>query len=182
MSFFAKPITNKVPYGQPLSLFEVYRLIITPQYQTQTEALRAIGDKDRQREFKGANLDYVTPSGVFSYCSDSKLLQHSGLLCMDLDELGDRLEELFELLLADPLFETLLLFRSPRGNGLKWWIAIDLTRCDHRTWFTAVRNYLMATYHLTDEQVDKHCGNVSRACFLSYDPQAYLKTEFIEYF
>ena len=182
MSFFSKPITNKRPSGQPLSLFQVYRYIITRRYMPETEQLRAIADDDKARDFKGAKLDYVTPSGIFSYCSDNSLVRHSGVLCMDLDHLDNRAEDLFQLLIHEPMFQTLLLFRSPRGNGLKWFIHIDLSRCDHRTWFTAVRNYLMYTYHLEDKQVDKACGNPSRACYLCYDPEAYILPSLIEYF
>ena len=68
----------------------------------------------------------------------------------------------------------LLLFRSPSGKGLKWFIAIDIDKCDHGTWFDGVRNYLMATYGLTGKQVDPQCKNVSRACFMSYDPDAFI--------
>jgi hypothetical protein len=85
-------------------------------------------------------------------------------------------------LIADPFFETLLLFRSPSGDGLNWLIAIDLSKCDHRTWFTAIRNYLMATYQLSDKQADKSCINVSKACYLCYDPEAYIMPELIEYY
>ncbi len=182
MSFFSKPITNKRPCGQPLSLFQVYWCIITRRYMSETEQLRTITDDDKARDFKGQHLDYVTPSGVFSYCSDNSLVKHSGVLCMDLDYLGNRVEELFQLLIHDPMFQTLLLFRSPRGFGLKWFIHIDLTRCDHRTWFQAIRNYLMHTYHLDDKQVDKACGNPSRACYLCHDSKAYLPLSLIEYF
>ena len=182
MSFFTKPITNKRPNGQPLSLFQIYRYIITRRYMPETEQLRSITDDEKAREFKGQNLDYVTPSGIFSYCSDNSLVRHSGVLCIDLDYLGDEVERLFQLLIHEAMFETLLLFGSPRGAGLKWFIHIDLVRCDHRTWFTAVRNYLMHTYHLEDKQVDKACGNPSRACFLCHDPNAYLLTDLIEYF
>ena len=182
MSFFSKPITNKRPCGQPLSLFQVYRYIITRRYMSETEQLRTITDEDKARDFKGQHFDYVTPSGVFSYCSDSSLVKHSGVICMDLDYLGNRVEELFQLLIHDPMFQTLLLFRSPRGFGLKWFIHIDLSRCDHRTWFQAIRNYLMHTYHLEDKQVDKACGNPSRACYLCYDPKAYIPLSLIEYF
>lgn len=182
MSFFTKPITNKYPSGQPLSLFQVYRYIITRRYMRETEQLRAIADDNEARDYKGLHLDYITPSGIFSYCSDTSLIKHSGVLCMDLDHLDNRVEDLFQLLVHEPMFQTLLLFRSPRGFGLKWFIHIDLSRCDHRTWFTAVRNYLMHTYHLEDKQVDKACGNPSRACYLCYDPDAYLLPSLIEFF
>ena len=175
MSFFSKPITNKRPTGQPVTLFMVYQMVRTNRYRLVTQQLRAITDK-------GANLDYVTPAGVFAYCNDQSQISSSGVLCIDLDELDERVDELSGLLMADPLFDTLLLFRSPRGNGLKWFVAIDLARCDYRTWYQAVRNYLMATYHLSDKQVDAACANPSRACYLCYDPDAYLKTELIEFF
>ena len=182
MSFFTKPITNKYPSGQLLSLFLVYRYIITRRYMPEIEQLRAIADDNEARDYKGLHLDYITPSGIFSYCSDTSLIKHSGVLCMDLDHLDNRVEDLFQLLVHEPMFQTLLLFRSPRGFGLKWFIHIDLSRCDHRTWFTAVRNYLMHTYHLEDKQVDKACGNPSRACYLCYDPDAYLLPSLIEFF
>ena len=180
MSFFKKPITNKKP-ERTVTLFQVYQAIRSDYYKAVTEELRGLSDKGKLREFKSKNLDYVTPSGVFSYCSDDSLVRHSGLLCMDLDDLED-VEDVKQKLLNDKGFDTLLLFRSPRGCGLKWMIAIDLDKLDHRLWFTAVRNYLMATYGLTDKQVDKSCVNVSKACFLSYDPDVYIKTELIKYF
>lgn len=182
MSFFTAPITNKWPSGEPLSLFAVYCLIRQGRYMDVTRRLRLIADHDEQRRFKGLYLDYFTPSGVFSYCNDQSLLRHSQVLCMDLDDLGGRVEELFLLLQDDPYFDTLLLFRSPTGRGLKWLVHIDLARCDHRTWFAAVRNYLMAAYHLTERQVDPQCANPSRACYLCHDEEAYLKTELIEIF
>ena len=38
----------------------------------------------------------------------------------------------------------------------------------------------MKTYRLDEKQVDPLCSNKSRACYLGYDPQAYLMTELIE--
>jgi hypothetical protein len=181
MSFFRKPITNKWPAGV-VTLFQVYQYVRGRQALPETEHLRTLASHEEARQFKSQNFDYVTPCGTFSYCNDQSLKEHSQLLCMDLDDLNERVEEMFQLLLKDPMFETLLLFRSPSGLGLKWFIRIDLARCDHRTWFTAVRNYLMATYHLSEKQVDAQCINVSRACFLGHDENAYLKPELIEYF
>ncbi len=182
MSFFRKPITNKWPTGKPVSLFQVYYYVRSREAMAATEELRKIANHEEARQYKGANFDYVTPSGVFTYCSDSSLVKHSGVLCMDLDYLGNRVEELFQKLVDEKTFKTLLLFRSPSGQGLKWFVHIDLARCDHRTWFTAVRHYMLMTYNLEDKQVDPLCANPSRACYLGYDPEAYLLTELIEFF
>lgn len=200
MSFFRKPITNHRPCGE-VTLFWLYQYMRSPEARPETEALRAIACeqglaadavKEKQRQYKGQHLDWVTPSGVFAYANDASIVEHSHMLCIDLDDIclpqnfrlegDDSVDELKNRLIDDPLFNTLMAFRSPRGNGLKWLIEIDLTKCDHRSWFTGVRNYLMATYHLTDEQVDKHCGNPSRACYLTHDPDVYLRTDLIENF
>ena len=174
MSFFRRPITNKKPESVPLSLLMVYNYIISEIAKVQTEQLRKITNHAEARQYKSRNFDHVTPGGVFEYAADEKLVEPSWVLCLDLDSLGKRVEELFEALKNDPMFLTLLLFRSPSGYGLKWFIAIDLDICDYKKWYEAVRNYLLETYHLEDNQVDKHCGNVSRACYLGYDPAAYI--------
>lgn len=179
MSFFRRPITNKRPEAEPLTLAQVYEYVSGLTAMPETVHLRNLQNRDEARLYKQNNFSYVTPSGVFSYCADQNLVEHSQVLCMDLDDVGSRIEELFTALLADPMFETLLLFRSPSGQGLKWFVHIDLARCDHRTWFRAVRNYLMATYRLSEKQVDGQCANPSRACFLGHDPEAYLNQKLI---
>jgi hypothetical protein len=153
MSFFPKPIKNKEP-KRTVNLFLVYQLIRSDYYKAVMELLRAISDKKEQNKFKGKYLDYITPSGIFTYDNDASLVKHSNILCVDLDDLTD-VEQIKQSLINDENFETLLAFRSPCGYGLKWFIAIDLNICDHKSWYTAVRNYLMTTYGLSDHQVDK---------------------------
>ena len=180
MSLFRPPISNKLPLCE-ITLFQVYQYIVGPEAKSRTFCLRSITDKKEQKSFKVRQLDYITPSGTFTYCKDEGLKEHSGIICMDLDDIED-VEVLFQKLLSDPYFETLLLFRSPRGCGLKWFVPIDLSKCDHKTWFNAIRNYLMKTYGLSEKQVDPACANVSRACWLCHDANAYLKTELYEYY
>lgn len=179
MSYFNPPITNKVP-SRVVTLVEVAKTIRSAILGVQTQQLRAIKDKAEARLYKGLNLPYVTPSGVFSYCSDACLVNHSGLLCIDLDGVED-VDGLKQRLIADGHFCTVLAFRSPSGNGLKWFIVIALTTADHKTWFHAIRNYLLANYDsLTPKMVDSQCQNVSRACFLCYDPLVYVNTDVTE--
>lgn len=172
MSYFNAPITNKVPLTT-LSLVEVAAIIKSHELEPQTLKLRAITDHEEARFWKGWNFPYVTPVGVFSYCSDASLVKPSGVLCMDLDHVED-VDGLKQKLIADRLFKTLMVFRSPSGDGLKWFIEIDLTKCNHRQWFDAVRNYLMSIYGLSQKQADPSVRNESRACFLCYDPEVYV--------
>lgn len=167
-SFFRAPITNKKP-SQVMTLRDAYLYITGMSARQQTHQLREITDHEEARRFK-SRFDYVTFSGTFSYCSDVSLVCHSGLLCLDFDHVGD-VRVVKETLLADPFFPPLLLFTSPSGDGVKDVVEIDLSRCDHRLWFCAVKNYMMATYGL---EADEKCVNVSRPCYLPYDADAYV--------
>lgn len=171
-SFFKAPISNKVP-SRTVTLLEVAKAVKSTWLEPQTTALRLINDEAEARRYKGRNFPYITPAGTFSYCNDQSLIRHSGALCMDLDHLGDVMD-LKQQLINNSLFETLMAFRSPSGDGLKWFLRIDLTKCSHRQWFDAVRNYLMSMYGLSAKQADPSVRNESRACFLCYDPEIYV--------
>lgn len=116
--------------------------------------------------------DHPAKPTVYGWVYD-KLIKHSGLLCLDFDHV-QRLEDLFLALKNDPQLKTRLLFRSPSGDGLKWIIEIDLTKCDHAQWFRAVANNVFKTYHVPVDQSGK---DICRACFLPWDPKAYLNDE-----
>lgn len=160
---------------------------------SRTNTLRCITDEEGQRQFKGKNFDYVTPGGTFSYCDDNSLVEVSNMVCIDLDHLDDDSEkmlrkispkEMKQLLLQDPYFgdKTLLMYTSPRGHGIKWLVEVDMDQCDYKTWFNALRNYLMTTYGLGEKQVDSTVAHVSHGCFVSYDPEAYLRADQYEFF
>ena len=204
MSFFKAPIWNKQPL-KVVSLFGVWLTVTMKWMQlgvdpdrdvslsNKTERLRSLVGDDTQRQFKGKSFDYVTPAGTFVYCDDKSLVEASKVLCIDLDHLDDDSEamkwkvspeEMKHLLLKDPYWgeKVLLMFTSPRGHGLKVFVEIDLDKCDYATWFNAIRNYLMKTYGLGEKQVDSSVANISHACFISYDPNAYLRADLYEIF
>lgn len=170
-SFYLAPATQ-VRYYKEATVVDVYRCLTDPKVaKRQTETLRSLTDKEQRAAFKRTNFHYCTFSGTFgTERKNDKMQRHSSLICFDFDHLDD-LAAVKSLLLADPQFETLLLFTSPSGNGLKWVISIDLSRASHEQWFQAVANYLMQTYQL---QADPACRNVARACFIPYDPEAYI--------
>ena len=168
-SFFKAPVRNVFP-AETLRLHQVFELITSDKYKKITEDLRAITDVKEARKFKANRFDYVTFSGVFEKRNDSNLLHHSNLLTIDFDHL-DKLQELKTQLLNDEYFETEMLFTSPSGDGLKWIIRIDILEVSHSEYFIAVANYIKQTYNI---EVDQSGKDVSRACFLPYDPTAFL--------
>ena len=67
--------------------------------------------------------------------------------------------------------------RSPSGDGLKWIIPIDLAEYTHGDYFQAVAAYILQRYSV---QIDKSGRDVSRACFLPYDPNAFINPELLK--
>ena len=168
-SFFPAPIKNTIPVLK-MTLADAYEYITGPTAVSRTRELRSKTNIKEARKFKSEKFDYCTFSGLFSKRSDQALVQHSGLLCLDFDHLKN-LEEVRQWLLNDDYFETQLLFISPSGDGLKWIINIDISQTTHADYFRAVANYLKQTYNI---DVDQSGKDVSRACFLPYDPDCYI--------
>ena len=179
-SIFRRPITNKHPY-QVVNLIDVFNYIISDFAKDRTNELRTIKDDRYRRQYKANKFDYCTFSGIFSVRTDKAIIQHSGLICLDFDHLKD-VEAIFEALKEDTYFETLLLFRSPSGDGLKWIISFHdsyfrygkdgESYSDYQVrFFAGLYNYIFNHY---DVEVDRSCRNLSRACFLPHDPAAYL--------
>ncbi|WP_370227953.1 BT4734/BF3469 family protein [Mesoflavibacter sp.] len=168
-SFFKAPVRNVFP-AETLRLHQIFALITSDKYKRITEELRAITNVKEARKFKANRFDYVTLSGIFEKRGDKNLLKHSNLLTIDFDHL-ENLQELRTQLLNDEYFETEMLFISPSGDGLKWIIRIDISEVSHSEYFTAVANYIKHNYNI---EVDQSGKDVSRACFLPYDPTAFL--------
>ena len=192
-SFFKAPVRNTIPH-KSISLLDAYNYIVGDYAKQRTEKLRSIKDPKQARQFKASTFDYCTFSGMFQTRNDKALISHSGLLCIDFDHLsktplasgrgvGGEVGLLRKQLLQDEYFDTQMLFVSPSGDGLKWIIKISppsgeptvgasqLGGFTHSNYFAAVANYIQRTYGV---EVDKSGRDISRACFLPHDPQAYI--------
>ena len=168
-SFFKAPIRNVFP-TETMWLNQIYALITGNKYKSITNTFRTLKNPKEARKFKANNFDYVTFSGIFKKRSDKELIKHSSLLTIDFDHI-ENVKELKDNLLNDQYFETELLFTSPSGKGIKWIIRIDISEITHAAYFKAVANYIKHTYNI---EIDQSGKDISRACFLSYDPFAFL--------
>ncbi len=175
-SFFRAPVTNTVP-DVAFSIIDAYRYITEPVARERTERLRAMTSHDEAKRFKAENFDYCTFSGLFRTRSSSQLIQHSGLICVDFDDVED-IPALKQQLLSHEYFDTILMFTSPSGNGVKWVVEVDLKGEQHSLFFKGMINCFKATGL---SSVDKSGSDVARACFLPYDPDAYINPKFREY-
>jgi hypothetical protein len=127
--------------------------------------IRATSDEEKQVELK-LTLPGVMFSGTFHRRSSKELIQHSGLICMDFDDV-EHPAETIDNMRFDP--HLALAFVSPRANGVKAVFCIP-DDGNHGNAFETVRDYCATMYEL---QADEACKDVSRLCFLSVDPEAH---------
>ncbi len=130
------------------------------------------GDLEKASELK-RNLPAVMFSGTFSSRSSKNILQHSGLICMDVDKIEHPSRKVDEMRF-DP--HIVAAFVSPSGNGLKAIFAIPCDTKKHQDSFESAKRYL-ATYGL---QADESGKDVSRLCFLSHDSEIHYAPDAVE--
>ncbi len=155
----------------------VVKSVTDGKWQQPVEHIRAellTKGKDGVSELK-KRLPGVLPSGKFDRRSNSGLVAYSGLLCADLDDLGDRLPDLRWKLINDP--HVWALFLSPTGTGLKVWFRVDNDATKHAASFAVVQRRCRELYGV---EIDPACKDVARLCFVSYDPAAFLNQDAAE--
>lgn len=177
-SFFNGPITNKRPKSSA-TIIDIYRGLTSNYYKTKTEQYRITQDKEAKRK-----LDFVTFAGLFTIRNKENLFRYSGYVCVDFDHIEPaHIEVIKSILLNDKMLETQLLFVSPSGTGLKWVVEVDLnTYPDYEINFKGIVSYLRTNYPDSfsgNNIIDETGKDVSRACFLCYDPEAYINPKYL---
>lgn len=180
-SFYRRPIRNTRPCREA-SPEDIFKYLVSDYAKSHTEHLRTITDNKERSKYKADNLDYITPGGIFHSRKESDLLKPSGYMVIDLDHIPDP-QGLVRRLATDEHFETVLAFRSPSGDGVKWIVALpnitkpDVTSYTHGEYFTMLSNYSRQYYGV---EADPSGKDICRACFLPYDPDAFLNPLYIE--
>jgi hypothetical protein len=113
-------------------------------------------------------LPAVLWSGTFTRRANGAQVQHSGLLCADLDGLNGSLPDARQKLLGSP--HAWGVFTSPSGDGLKVVFRVPRDAAKHTGSFRAVEKHVR---DLTGVQIDEACKDTARLCFLPYDPELY---------
>src|ERR1044072_1814222 len=128
------------------------------QWQDDVLAVRN-GKKDK------ATLAAACMSGVFTERKIAGLTRHSGLICIDIDDVDDP-QELKSFLCPDKYVYAA--FVSAGGKGLALLFRINPDK--HAEAFEGLQEYLYTQYQVIS---DPSCRDVSRARFVSYDPYLY---------
>ena len=168
-SFYRAPIANTTPLNNT-TLLKITDIIRSDRYKNITAALRDITEEKAKREFKEEHFDYVTFSCTTLKRDSKYVRKRSGLFCVDIDHFGDAqaINELKVKIIS--LFAPVFMFRSPSGDGLKVIYHIDINHGEHLEYYFALESFFVQEFDL---EIDKHCKDVVRACFLCFDSEAY---------
>ena len=128
--------------------------------------IRKEKDKTARNELK-KNLPAICFSGQFNKRSDSSLVEHSGIICLDFDGYQKQKDMLQDKEMFINNKFVLSVFVSPSGNGLKVLIKIPSDADNHIKYFTSLKTEFDSTYFDTTSK------NISRVCYESYDPLLY---------
>jgi len=167
---------KETPYS--LTVLEVFERIKNgySDLNKKIERLRNLDETSEQHRNLKNSLLAIMFNGQFNERNDNGLIQHSGLCVLDFDDYPDEqtMNEERQKLQNCPF--VYLLFTSPGGKGLKVVIKIPKsTKDEHKRRFQAFQKFFNSDYF------DPTSCNVSRVCFESYDPDAYIN-EFCDEF
>src|SRR5215831_4471488 len=111
------------------------------------------------------------PSGTFSKRSNEALVEHSGILCADLDGLGDQLPFVRKCLIDYPFVHAVAV--SPSGDGLKVFFNVVKDPARHEDSFRAIKQFMHDEAGLA---IDEKCKDPARICFFTYDPDLWVSS------
>lgn len=141
------------------------------------ERLRKLKREDTEAYEKEKKLLHAfTPGGTFSERGDASLIQASGFLHFDIDGLNEDALDSYRELLAQDKFVSWF-FVSPSGSGIKGALSTDKkisSALEYTEAWLAMERYFLETYEI---KIDAACKNISRLCFLSYDPDFFFNPD-----
>ena len=166
VSFFQNLRTR----GEHRFIGDILQQIRAGKYAGQIARLRA-----EQDPAKAAKLKKALPAFTASCTTNGghKLTDaraHSGLLQGDIDKIGgEKAELLREALRKEPC--VFAAWISPSGDGLKLLIRVEADLGSHAASFATAKKHFLDCYQI---ELDSHCKDVSRLCFVSHDPQLWI--------
>ncbi|MBS1949597.1 MAG: DUF3987 domain-containing protein [Bacteroidetes bacterium] len=157
---------------EDVSLIILSNWLASDKYKKQVEEIRALFAQGRTQESQAfkQQLPAFTPSATFK---EKRLLpnmeQYSGFVHLDFDKLQPKqLEAAFKTVSELPF--TFLCFRSPSGIGLKVFVEVTTGPDHHEIAYRKVKEYYEKA---TGLKADEKCKDITRLCFVSYDPDLY---------
>ncbi len=165
---FNEPIANK-------QLDDTLKAIGSGAWKKQIEKLRECLVQGNQAGFERLkkSLPAFTPSGSFAGGRKLEYLQqYSGFVILDIDKLNtDKLLKAKEA--ATQSKYCYACFTSPSGKGLKILVKVSSEKENHKTAFLQLQSHFEK---LLNVEIDKSGKDITRLCFVSFDPEIYINS------
>jgi hypothetical protein len=158
---------------EDVSLSSIISNIKSGTYHDSINAIRmakGIGKPERADQLKKELLAF-TPSATFKDGRKKELLTaYSGCVHLDFDKLTpEELQQAFDLTVKIPF--TYACFTSPSGDGLKVFVKVNTNHDTHEKAYKQVQAYYEKEFGI---EADPKCKDITRLCFVSNDPNAFL--------
>jgi archaellum biogenesis ATPase FlaH len=168
ISFMESIDSSKI---RPAEIRQVLECIKKGSWKKKIDPIRQAFDNNELEQANSLKmaLPAFTPSGTFNERRKKENIDsYSGLLHLDYDKVED-VESLKEIIVKIPF--TYSAFISPSGKGLKVLVKTDAILERHTEFFNALRSHYDRIVGL---ESDRSVKDVTRLCFVSYDPELYL--------
>ncbi|MFZ2430940.1 MAG: DUF3987 domain-containing protein [Lutibacter sp.] len=155
------------------NLIDILRDIKSDKYESVINSLRYAkhkGEDAKADEIKNGLIGFTT-SGTFGNTrTKDEVISYSQVVCIDFDDipvelLNDKLDKINECKF------TLASFISPSGEGIKVFTEVNCNEDQHTTAYNQVA---MHYQEVAQFKFDVKCKDVTRLCFISYDPNTYV--------
>jgi glucose-6-phosphate 1-dehydrogenase len=133
---------SEVNNPQYMGMIEYLEKTRDGEWEDIVTACRLIKDKDSRNEMK-RNMPTTTLSGEFKSRNDQSLVNHSGFIAMDIDDV-ENLAKVKRTLENDKYVFSV--FMSTSGKGLRAIFKIDAKK--HREAFMGITDYLFTKYDI----------------------------------
>ena len=146
----------------------VFGWIRDGKYENEIHRIRHEQDSKQRSKLK-ERLPSICFSGEFKTRHDSQIVKHSGLVVLDFDHIDISFKE---KIIQDPY--TFAAFISPSGDGLKVLVRIPPEIENHEAYYMGILKYCEDNDY---PKLDTTSRNLSRVCYISYDPDLYLNPD-----
>lgn len=153
--------------GTHLFIEEVLNGIKSGKWQDLCLPIMNEKDKEKRQKLK-TQVPYFTACGTFENRRNDSMVEASGLIAIDFDEV-DNINTLIALVNADQY--TFATFKSISHKGFCTLVKIEPSK--HKEAFEGLSNYY---YQLLKIPSDPACKDVSRPRYVSFDPDAFMNS------
>lgn len=153
--------------------YDLFELLTSDAYKTEVAKCRRTENKARRDEEK-KKLPAFTVSGCFNEKrSRNTLLNHSGFICVDIDEAGNENIANFEQLKRELSNIVNIAYCGHSVSGRGYFALIPISEVDkHEYYFEEIEK----AFFSLGIQIDKACKDVSRLRIISYNDSPYISS------